>query len=195
MFWLTTALALVSVLAFVIPTSLETAASWQVKALISVGIVAGVTVAGQLPFLAVLAWRLWRRAYLYGQVVRQLDEVNAELVLLKGPKPLRVLRVDRDVGGRGIEMILDLGPLNGVAEGEWLVVLDTLATRVVGRARIARFHAGRCFAEFTWTDPLLEGYLRGQRSPSLPDSIVAFRELDIQARHQRLQELQAEAEQ
>jgi len=194
MFSLSTAMALVSVLAFVIPASVQTAMSCWLKMSISVGVVAGAVVSVHLPFLTGSLRGLWRRARSYPDLARQLDEVSAELILLKGPRALRILRVDRDPAARAIHMILDVGPLNGVAEGEWLIVLDTVVCKQVGRARVARFHAGRCFAHFAPTDPVLDGFLREHTSMSFPEGIVAFRELDVQAGGRRLQQLQAEAQ-
>jgi hypothetical protein len=188
MFSLTTAMALVSVLAFVIPASVQTAMSWWLRMWISVGVAAGAVASVHLPFLTGSLRALWRRARSYPDVVRRLDEVSAELILLKGPRALQILRVDRDPVGRTIHMILDVGPLNGVAEGEWLIVLDTVVCKQVGRARVARFHAGRCFADFTPSDAVLDGFLREHASVSHPEGMAAFRELDVQAAGRRLQQ-------
>jgi hypothetical protein len=169
----------VSLLAFVFYARALTPLSWWLVALISVGITGGAAVLVHCPFLLGWAHAQWRRARSYEGLFEYAREITAEHALYGGVRALPVIGLQRDK--ERPQIILRLRPSSGVADGEYLLLVDAAGVGVVGRARVSVFRAGRCFADILESDAVLGGYLRQPSLPALPNSILVVRELDVRA--------------
>ena len=175
----------VSLLAFVLPARALTPLSWWLVALISVGITGGAALLVHCPFLLGWAHAQWRRTRSYEPLFEYAREITAEHALYGRVRALPVIGLQRGKGRP--QIVLDLRPSNGVAEGEYLLIVDTVGVGVVGVARVSAFRAGRCFADILESAPVLGGYVRQETAVSLPDTIVLVRELDVRAISEKVQ--------
>jgi hypothetical protein len=166
-----------AIVAVVLPASRLAKAQWWLLLVISLGVILAILVLAHAPYCVSWMVSQWRRARSYDGLFQRVGEAIAERAL--APKAPRLPLVGLTVSAGKLELVLDLRPSNGVARGDSLLLVDEVAVRLIGVARVARFRANRCFASVLEMEPVCGAFLGQHLSGQVPPGITVLREADV----------------
>ena len=126
----------------------------------------------------------WRRARAHSRLLERIASLEGELsdreariALAPGAPPLEVAGVI--LKGDEFVLVLDVGSEDGVVHGDFLLLIDRLERRLIGRAEVNLVEDQRCEAPFLTLEPVFKGFLHERAQDlqrRLPEEIIALNE-------------------